>query len=215
MGDFNINLLNSDTYPLTENFINTLSSHFISPQIIQPTRIIDHTATLIDNIFLSSTEHYSISGNIIHDITDHLPNFLVINKLSSAPNKLKIFKRDYSNFDEHHRIRDVQLINWQELLVPNNNVNQMFDSFYTCLSNIIDKHAPLKKLSKREVKMTRKAWITPGIKNSIANKNKLFQTYLRNRCEFNHSQFKRFRNKLKHIINVSIKHYYRKYFAGN
>ena len=65
---------------------------------------------------------------------------------------------------------------------------------------------PYKKLSKREVKMTTK---------SIATKNKLFQTYLRNRCEFNHSQFKRFRNKLKHIINVSKKHYYRKYFADN
>ena len=50
-GDFNINLLNFDKHPLTEDFINTLGSFFLEPHILKPTRITNHSATLIDNIF--------------------------------------------------------------------------------------------------------------------------------------------------------------------
>ena len=93
MGDCNIyNLLNSDSNSMTENFLNTLGSYFFHPQILQPTRITNHSATLIENIFFNSIEHHVISGNILHDLTDHLPNFLIINKLSFLPSKIKIYK---------------------------------------------------------------------------------------------------------------------------
>ena len=52
MGDFNINLLNFETH--TDTFMNTLGSYCFHPQILQPTRITDHSATLIDNIFINS-----------------------------------------------------------------------------------------------------------------------------------------------------------------
>ena len=38
LGDFNINLLNYETHTPTEIFINTISSYFMMPQILQPTR---------------------------------------------------------------------------------------------------------------------------------------------------------------------------------
>ena len=56
MGDFNINLLNFESCTYTNEFINSLGSYCISPQILQPSQITAHPATLIDNIFLSSTE---------------------------------------------------------------------------------------------------------------------------------------------------------------
>ena len=61
MGDFNIDLLNS--CKPSDDFINTLASFFYQPHILQPSRITDHTATLIDNIFFNSIEHFTISGN--------------------------------------------------------------------------------------------------------------------------------------------------------
>ena len=78
MGDFNINL---------EHFVNTLGSYAFYPQILKPTRIAYHSATLIDNIFFNLLEHYAVSGNIVCGITDHLPNFLIINKLSNPASK--------------------------------------------------------------------------------------------------------------------------------
>ena len=83
MGDFNIDLLRIDDHSDSENFINTLGSFCFQPQIIQPTRITSHSATLIDNIFFNSIEHFIISGNIVYDLTDHLPNFIIFNKFAS------------------------------------------------------------------------------------------------------------------------------------
>ena len=51
LGNLNINLLSSDIHRPTEDFINNMYTYFMNPQIIQPSRITGHTATLIDNIF--------------------------------------------------------------------------------------------------------------------------------------------------------------------
>ena len=165
MGDFNIDLLNFDTCQLTQVYVNMLSSYFILPQIIQPTRITRHIATIIDNIFISCTDQSKISGNIVHDITDHLPNFLILNKLLAFTSKQEIYKRDYSRLNESDLLQDVQSINWHDIFQPEDNLNHLFSSFHSHISNIIDKHAPIRKLTKNEMKYRSKPWITPGLKN--------------------------------------------------
>ena len=89
MGDFNFDLLNWENHSDTEEFFNLLGSYYFLPHILQPTRITDHSATLIDNIFFNSAQHLTISGNILHDLTDHLPNFLIIKEFKSVPKKTK------------------------------------------------------------------------------------------------------------------------------
>ena len=76
MSDFNIDLMKIETHTESENLRNIHSSYFFQPQIIQPTRITNHSARLIDNIFFNSLEHHIVSGNIVYDLTDHLPNFV-------------------------------------------------------------------------------------------------------------------------------------------
>ena len=80
-GDFNINLLNFDKHPSTKDFINTLGSFFLEPHILKPTKITNHSSTLIDNMFFNSIEYQTVRGNLFHDLTDHLPNFLIIKGL--------------------------------------------------------------------------------------------------------------------------------------
>ena len=41
-------------------------------------------------------------------------------------------------------------IDWTTTLPDNENINSLFDSFFSTVSNIIDKHIPLKQLSKLE-----------------------------------------------------------------
>ena len=78
MGDFNINLLNYDSHSETNNFINLIVSHYLLPHILHPTRITDHSATIMDNIFSNSLETDTISGSLLSQISDHFPQFLVI-----------------------------------------------------------------------------------------------------------------------------------------
>ena len=55
--DFNLDLLKFETHSGTNDFLNILVSSYFQRQILQTTRITDHSATLIDNIFFNSLEH--------------------------------------------------------------------------------------------------------------------------------------------------------------
>lgn len=214
MGDFNINLLNYDSHSSTEIFFNSLTSSFFHPLISGPTRVTNHSATLIDNIFFNSLEHYTISGNLLYDLSDHLPNFVIINKFCSLPPKVKLFKRDYRNFDEETFKEEFQSIDWSGILTGVN-INELFNSFYSKTSDIVDKHLPLIQLNKHETKSLSKPWITSAIRKSIAIKNRYLKKFIKTNNPLFHSKFKLYRNKLNHLIKRSKKLYYNNYFLKN
>ena len=82
MGDFNIDLLKIESHSRSDDFLNMFGSYFFQRYILQPTRVTDDSATLTDNIFFNSIEHYVISGNLTYSLSDHLPNFIIIKNLS-------------------------------------------------------------------------------------------------------------------------------------
>ena len=53
-------------------------------------------------------------------------------------------------------------------------VNKSFSRFYKNINRLINKHAPLKDVSKRRLKLLTKPWLTKGIRRSIRVKNNLF-----------------------------------------
>ena len=79
MGDYNINLLNSDTHIPSGEFMDILYSNEFLPLISRPTRISTNSATLIDNIFTNNHDglNCSINGILVSDISDHFPIFHV------------------------------------------------------------------------------------------------------------------------------------------
>jgi hypothetical protein len=92
MGDFNIDLLKANLNIASDNFLNSLGSYFFQPQILQPTRITNHSSTLIDTIFFKSNEHFVIRGNLVYDLTDHLPNFIDLINFRLFPQMLKYIR---------------------------------------------------------------------------------------------------------------------------
>ena len=163
MGDFNINLLSHDSHNPTDEFINTLFSYSFQPHILQPSRITSHSATLIDNIFFNSLEYRTYSGNIFHDLSDHLPNFLIIDSIQSQPNKI-MYTRDYSNLNKQALINEFQEIDWNQQFHDLNNVNDISNAFLNTINDIINTYVPLKKLSRKEIKFKTKPWITQALK---------------------------------------------------
>ena len=215
MCNYGCNLLNFDSHSSTEEFFNTMTSYFFQPHIIQPTRITDHAATLIDNIYMNTIEYKTISGNLIYDISDHLPNFILIYKMPKDNHNYDRYLRDYSQFNEAKFIGEVAEVNWMTVLGNSEDVNLIFSSFLDKLSELVDKHVPLKKLSKRKVKLLSKPWITKGIRISIKRKNKLYKLYMNSKNAFYFSKYKFYRNKIKHLILLSKKSYYSNYFQNN
>jgi hypothetical protein len=109
-----------------------------------------------------------------------MANFLIINKFSSLPDNVKIYNRDYSKLDQSALIQEVQRVDWEDLFSNASNVSNpstFFDCFYTKISDIVDKHIPIKELSKKEKKVQSKPWITHAIRTSIQIKNKFYKKY--------------------------------------
>ena len=76
MGDFNIDLLQYDIHNSSNDFLNSIISHSFLPYVLQPTRVTDHSATNIDNIFSDLIDFDTSSGNIKTLISDHFAQFL-------------------------------------------------------------------------------------------------------------------------------------------
>ena len=54
MGDFNIDLIKVDTHNQTKDFVHSLYTNAFYPTSSKPTRVTEHSATLLDNIIPSS-----------------------------------------------------------------------------------------------------------------------------------------------------------------
>ena len=107
LGDFNINLLNCESCQPIGEFLDILGSFRILPHITLPTRITSQSNTLIDNIFISSTNAQTTSGNLMIGISDHLPQFLFIDlKPKSHETKARFMHRAWKAFNADEFRRD-------------------------------------------------------------------------------------------------------------
>ena len=170
LGDFNINLLNYNDHQPTNDFLDSLASNSFIPYILHPTRITNHSKTLIDNIFSNFISPDIMSGNITATISDHLPQFsFVPNILSNPPTqKSNYYERDWSKFKQENFILDYFDKDWADLLqIDQQNVNLSLDSFLNNINSILDVHAPLKKVNKYKLKFKTKPWITLLFRNQF------------------------------------------------
>ena len=92
MGDFNLDLLQTENNDKIGEYYDLLTSHLFVPHITLPTRITSTSKTLIDNIFSNDPDFSNgISGNFTFSISDHLPQFLILpGEMKTPPNKHNI-----------------------------------------------------------------------------------------------------------------------------
>ena len=210
MGDFNMDLLKSNSCSYSENFLLSCQSYSLLPSIDKPTRIHNNSATLIDNILINTFDDDIHSGNIISDISDHFSQFCVIQSLKDGltlPSYRKM--RDFSRFSENKFMNELRQIRWNIIIEKHHkNVNKLFLSFYNKLNKLVNKHAPRRNVTKRDIKNFSKPWITTGIKKSIKEKNEFLN-------QAKYAEYKYYRNKISTLIRVSKKKYYFEYFELN
>ena len=140
-----------------------MMTHYLLPHILHPTRVTDHSATIIDNIFTNITEFNSKSGNILCEISDHFPQFIIIEKSIADCKSCSFAKRDFSSFNEGKFVDDYASSDMNMLHKHDISIDNKFDYFYETLSNLVDKYIPSKKMTKKDIKLRSKPWITSKI----------------------------------------------------
>ena len=95
-----------------------------------------------------------------------------------------------------------------------------FQWMNTCqklIFSLLDAHAPIKKLNKKELKFLTKPWIAQGLKNSIKKnicskcvkcKNKILK-------EFHHNSYKNYWNLLSTLLKRAKEKYFTNFFNEN
>ena len=83
-----------------------------------------------------------------------MPNFIILENLDLRTTKaIKIQRRDFRKFNPQNFIVDIKGLDLTKTLKQHNNVNQSYDVFQDLFIKVINNHAPVKTLSKKEIKL--------------------------------------------------------------
>ena len=193
LGDFNINLLNTDKHVQSSDFLETMYLFSLFPFITKPTRVTKSTVTLIDNIY-SNHIHNNVSFNT--DITDHLPIF-TISKDFKISHKDRFHLIRNTNTDNIKTFnRKIQSLNWEEI-INCNDCQIAYSQFHDLFIKYYDECFPLKKV-KLNYK-SRKDWLTVGLKTAIKTKNKLYAKFRKFPNDENLEIYKSYRRLLNKV----------------
>ena len=207
MGDCNINLLNSDTHDPTGSFLDTMYSNMLYPLITRPTRVTANSATLIDNIFTNNTCNTgsAIQGVFVTDITDHYPVFHMNQELITESADEYFVKRLYNSKNKNYFIEAISLTDWSDMHGASD-TQGAFDQFHNTLMELRNKYFP--KVRMKKGYSNRKPWLSEALRNCIKCKNKLYHVYKKVPSAKNEMCYKKYKNKLTHILLKAEKQYY-------
>lgn len=126
-----------------------------------------NSSTLIDNIFTNISDQETVSGNILTQITNHFPQFLIIKHAGIVYKNLTYYHHDYSRLNEDNLLNDCVNLDLTYLDDENSDVSAKSNQFLSGLDELANSHATLKNLSKRDVKFRNKPWINSKIQKLV------------------------------------------------
>ena len=190
------------------------------PCITEPTRITNsNKPSLVDNIFINTFDN-PVSGNILEQISyDHLPNFVILDNVKYKKQR-PTFKRDKRNIDTKKFHSDLLGGDLLVNLLNARDTDTAYNIFLRKYNETLDKHAPLKKISKKERKREQKPWITLGLIKSISKKRSLFKQLkklkLKNKNADEIHKLSKYYNDTINKLKIKCKRdYYQNYFNSN
>ena len=184
LGNMNIDINKSKMSTHAVDYTNILKSYSFFQLIDKPTRVTDLSQNITDHIITNDHNSHIAPGVIEYgDLRDHYPVFVSIDKPKSwnaTPTEQIVF-RNRRNFLADQYCNDLES-NLNQLFagfpfINASNVNDIFSKFMEMLIQITNKHAPLKQLRRRQIKLQRKPWITKEIYMSIRHKQQIYKSF--------------------------------------
>ena len=124
-------------------------------------------------------------------------------------------QHNYSKFDQGKFLADFNNLNFEYLNNNQSDVNGKFNRFLDDLNKIIRKHAPLKKLSKRDLRLRNKPWINSRIQKMMLLRDKYLKQFRKKSDPATIILYKKFRNRVANEVKESKTNYVHNYFNDN
>ena len=188
-----------------KSYCNTAFSHNSIPIINKPTRVTNHNATIIDDILTNTFNRKINCGILKEDISDHFPIFFTSKaiKIKASKDPVFVMKRDITLSLFKEKLLEVD---WR-FLKTIQDPNEAYKSFLFVFGNLYEIAFPKIKI-KVNSKNQPSPWITRGIIKSSKRKQKLYETFLKNRNSTNKENYKTFTRLFESIKQKSKKNYY-------
>ena len=122
---------------------------------------------------------------------------------------MKHFNLEHFIADLQEHLQNIHVAN------PNFSVNNDSKQLKSAFQFLLNKHAPLQPLLRRETQINEKPWIGKGILKSIKTKNKVFRSHYRSNDLDKKLFYKIYLNKLTHIKYLAKQSYYKNSIKEN
>ena len=213
-GDFNFNLANIETDVDCQKLIDTTTRFNFLQVINKPTRITDHSMTLLDHIYTNTIHDMVSSGIVTFDASDHLATYITIaldDHLGTLENDSE-FCRSYSGISTEglstfHNIIDEET--WDEVYVASDTQSK-YDAFIGTYTEHYNTAFPKKKGRRKNERAKAKPWILPWLEDACSRKNRLYHDFVKSPTVANSIKYE----KMKKFTAKHIKLAKRKYYAS-
>ena len=117
----------------------------------------------------------------LFELSDHLTQFLILEGYVKERTllDLKITKKDFKNFNERE-FEEIVVngLNWEEIcMIRIGDASASFKSFYDTVNFHLDEMAPDQEVSKKELKLMLKPWITKDILAKCDKRDELLKQF--------------------------------------
>ena len=213
-GDMNLNLINYQHHQKTNDYYNLLISNSYQPMITNPTRITDHTATLIDHIWTNNLESERNSSYIlVTDISDHLPCIFIEHDSNRSTNSAKYVKyRPITDKNREYFIRNVKKTEMAlKFHTTNSNTSTQtkYSDYFAHLNRLYATSFPTKP-KKIHHKYLSKPWIDTELQRLIKKKNRLFSKKTKTNTASASQNYRDCKNELAQKLKKAKTEYYHK-----
>ena len=212
-GDVNIDISKCSVNKDTAEYVENLILNNFTPTIIMPTRITNTTATLIDHIYYYPGTYKSKnitlnSGNILSDLTDHLPNYTLITS-NKVETKNRPYVRIFSSKNKQTFFRYLQACDWNQVY-SEHDADTAYSKFIGYITAAFHKSFKFVKLSRKRSRD--KPWVTPALKKSSKIKNKLYKKWILTRNNGDELVYKQYKKVYSKVAAEAQSCYYKEMF---
>ena len=213
-GDINIDLTKYNSSCDTAAYVDLLLMHNCLPTILMPTRVTSRSATLIDHIYYyegmnrASTPLVD-SGNLLTDISDHMPNYMLVWDKKSQINSPRPFVRIFSENNKRNFLNSLSTVNWNSVC-NEQDATGAYDNFINIVNHAFENSFKPTRLSRKRSKDKR--WITGALKRSSKVKNKLYRKWMFTRSMVDEVAYKKYRATFRKAAAEAETLYYREMF---
>ena len=222
LGDSNIDLLDYGRIDNVTKYVDMLGEHGFAPVISRPTRITNHSATIIDHIFVNNCHAITKSGIITESLSDHLATFVGIildsNRISCKlqDDPLELLTRVINDENITKFEQEISATDWN-FLNSIYTADAKFNAFERKYEEIYNRNFPL-KTKKPNRRKNVKPWILEWLQLACDRKNKLYWQFVNEPTSESELKYKKMKKFVEKHIKLAKKKYYDAYFkkyAGN